>query len=133
MRYAKCYHASVKEFLSLTECVLSRLPWRVWFEASFPPLYLSLLGYRLLIWRRGEVKVMGVAFRGFLCGNALCLEHSCFNSCLIFRSWVQHSVCTSARGRSEELLLQLFFPCESYADVGAFPEGKRVSFSLCYV
>ena len=54
---------------------LSRLLWRLWFEA-----YISLQGYRLLIGHRGEVKGMSVAFRGFLWGKVICLDHSCFNS-----------------------------------------------------
>jgi len=62
------------------KCV-SRPPWRAWFEASSPPLYLFLKGYRLLIGHRREVKGMGIAFRGFLSGKVFCLDHYRFNSC----------------------------------------------------
>ena len=61
---------------------LSRLRRRVWLEVSFPSLSLPLQGYRLLTGHRGKVKGMDVVFRGFLCGNVLCPDHSCFYSCL---------------------------------------------------
>ena len=70
------YQYNIRDFEGL-----SRPPWRAWFETPFLPLYLSLKGYRLLIGHCEEVKGMGVAFRGFLFGNAFCLDHSCFNSC----------------------------------------------------
>jgi len=105
MRYAFfCTFVS----LEYNQATLSRPPWRAWFEASFPPLYLSLKGYRLLIGHRGEVKGMAVAIRGFFCGNAYVSITVVSTPLLIFSSWVQLSDFTSARGRSEELLLQLF-------------------------
>jgi len=69
---------------------------------------------------------MGVAFRGFLCGNAFVSITFVSTPVLIFSSWVQLSDSTSDRGRSEKLLFQLFFfsSRETYADVGACPEGK---------
>ena len=45
---------------------------------------------------------------------------------LIFSSWVQLSDSTSARGRSEELLLQLFVSRETYADVATCSEGNSL-------
>jgi len=83
-----------------------------------------LIGHR-------EVKDMGVAFRGFLWGNAFVPITLVSTSVLIFSSWVQLSDSTSARGRSEELLLQLFFSRGTYADVGACLEGKKFSFGFC--
>ena len=44
---------------------------------------------------------------GFLWGKGFCLT-LVSTPVLIFSSWVQLSDSTSARGRSEELLLQLF-------------------------
>jgi len=61
---------------------MSRLHRRAWFEATFPSLSLPLQGYRLLIGHRGKVKGIGVVFRGFLDGNVLCPDHSCFYSSL---------------------------------------------------
>ena len=55
------------------------------------------------------------------------------NVVLIFSSWVQLSESTSVWSRSEELLLQLYVSRETYADVGAYPEGKKFSFSLLYL
>ena len=95
-------------FLEYNEATLSRPPWTSWFEASFPTLYLSLKGYRLLIGHRGEVKAMGVAFRRFLYGNVFASTTLVSTPVLIFSSWVQLSDSTSARGRSEELIRQLF-------------------------
>jgi len=69
---------------------------------------------------------MGVAFLGFLCGNALVSITLVSTPVSIFSSWVQLSDSTSARGRSEELLLQLFVSREACADVGACPEGKSL-------
>jgi len=105
---------------------VSRPPCRAWFEASFPPLYLSLKGYRLLISHHGEVKGMGVDSQDFLCANAFVSITPVLTLLLIFSSWVQLSDSTSARGRNEELLLQLFVSRETYADVGACPEGKSL-------
>ena len=45
---------------------------------------------------------------------------------LIFSSCVQHSDTTSARSRSEELLLQMFVSRETYADVWACLEGRTL-------
>ena len=102
-------------FLYLLSCP----PWRACFEASFPPLDLSLQGYRLLIGHRGEVKGMGVAFRGFLCGNVFFVSITLVSTpVLIFSSWVQLSNSTSARVRSKELLLQRFaFPMQTSGHV----------------
>jgi len=78
---------------------MSRPPCRAWFEASFPPLYISLKGSRLLIGRRGGVKVMGVAFRSFLCRNAFVSITLVLTAVLIFSSWVQLSDCTICPGK----------------------------------
>ena len=109
--------------------ILSHLPWRAWFKASFPPLYLSLKDHHLLIGHH-EVKGMGVAFGGFLCGNTFVSITLVSPPVSIFSSWVQLSNSTSARGRSKELL-QLFVSKEACADVGACPEGKSLVWSLC--
>jgi hypothetical protein len=77
-----------------------------------------------------EVKGMGVAFGGFLCGNAFVSITLVSPPVSIFSSWVQLSNSTSARGRSKELL-QLFVSKEACADVGACPEGKSLVWSLC--
>jgi len=74
--------------MKLPLSVLSRPPWRARFEASFPPLYLSLKDYRLLIGHRGEVKGMGVAFRGSVGGNAFVSTTLVSTAVLIFSSWV---------------------------------------------
>ena len=105
---------------------LSCPPWRACFEVSFPPLYLSLLGYRLLTSHPGEVKGMGIAFWGFLCRNVFVSITLVSTPVLIFSSWVQPSNCPSAWGRSEELLIQLFLSRETYADIGACPEDKNL-------
>jgi len=119
------FHRNRQSQIRFHSFLVSHLPWRACFEASFPPLYLSLLGYRLLIGHRGEVKGMGIAFQGFLCGNVFVSITLVSTPILIFSSWVQLSDCTCARGRSEELL-QLFLSRETYADVGACPEGKSL-------
>ena len=106
--------------------MISRPPWRAWFEVSFPSLYLSLKGYRLLIGHRVEVKGMGVAFRGVLCGNTSVSITLVSTPVLIFPSWVQLSDSNSARGRSEERLLQLCVSRQTHADAGACPEGKSL-------
>jgi len=106
--------------------IMRRPPWRSWFEASFSLLYLSLKGYHLLTGHSGEVKGMGIAFRGFLCGNAFVSIALVSTPVLVFSSWVQLSDSTSARGRSEELFLQLLFSKQTYADVGACPVGKSL-------
>jgi len=69
---------------------------------------------------------MVVTFRGFLWGNAFVSITLGSTPVLIFSSWVQLSEYTSACGRSEELLLQLFVSRETYAVVGACPEGKSL-------
>ena len=45
---------------------------------------------------------------------------------LIFSLWVQLSDSTSARGRSEDLLLQLFVSTDTHTNVGSCPEDKSV-------
>ena len=69
---------------------------------------------------------MGLAFRAFLCGNTSVSITLVSTPVLLVSSWVQLSDSTSARGRSEELLLQLFVSRATYADVAACPEGKSL-------
>jgi len=52
---------------------------------------------------------------------------------LIFSSWVHISDSTSVRGRSEELLLQVFVSRETYANVGACPEVSSTCLVLVFV
>ena len=61
-----------------------------------------------MIGHREEVKGMGLTFPGFLYGNTFVSITLVSTPVLIFSSWVQLSECISFRGRSEELLLQLF-------------------------
>ena len=49
---------------------------------------------------------------------------------LIFSSSVQLSEATSPRGRSEELVLQLFVSRGTYAEVGTCREGKGLVWVL---
>ena len=59
------------------------------------------------------------------------LSYSCFNSCLIFSSWVQLSDSTSAWGRSEELLLQLLSSKRDLRRRRDMSGRLKFSFGLC--
>ena len=86
-----------------------------------------------MIGHRGELKFIGVAFRGFLWGKAFVSITLVSILILIFSSWVQLSDSTSVRGRSEELLFQVFVSGETYADVGACPEVSSKCSVLVFV
>jgi len=84
-----------------------------------------------LIGRRGEVKGIGIDFRGFLWGNTFFLDHSCFNSCFdlfVLGSTLRLYFCSRQERRAPSPAV---VSRETYADVGACLEGKSLILVFC--